>query len=121
MNIKLNALLVSIAVMMLLGFRAEAATWAGAPVSILELPDPGHNCIFFTLTNVSEADPAFPGNPWMAIPASQIGFQQMYELLLRVKLGGGAIGVVTSGAAAPGCTPLDSSRPIVGVTYLSVS
>jgi hypothetical protein len=123
MNTKISIysrVLLASAVTMLLAFRIEAATiWEKARVSILELPDPGHDCVFFTLVNVHEADPAFPGSPWIAIPASQNGFQQMYDLLLRAKLGGGgSVGVVTSGAAASSCMGLGSSQPIVGVSYL---
>ena len=69
------------------------------------------------LVNVAEADPAFPASPWIAIPVSQNGFQQMYDLLLRSKLGG-TVGVVTSGAAASGCADPSSNQPIVGVNYL---
>jgi hypothetical protein len=98
--------------------RAEAGLWEKATVSTLELPDPGHNCVFFTLVNNNEADPAFPGSPWFAIPVSQNGFLQMYDLLLRSKLDKIPIGVVTSGTAATGCTAIGSSQPIVGVTYL---
>jgi hypothetical protein len=113
-----SRVLLAAAVMTLFALRIEAATsWEKARVSILELPDPGHDCVFFTLVGVNEADPAFPGRPWIAIPVSQNGFQQMYDLLLRSKLGG-TVGVVTSGAAAPGCTPLGSNQLIVGVTYL---
>jgi hypothetical protein len=121
MNAK-NGLLVIVAMagMSLLGYRADAAAWEKASVSILELPDPTHNCIFFTLRDVDEADPAIPGSPWFAIPASQNGFLEMYNLLLRSKVDGLQIGVVTSGAPAPGCTAISNTQPIVGITYLYI-
>jgi hypothetical protein len=48
-----------------------------ANVLVLELPDPNHNCIFFTLVDVAEADPSIPGSPWFAIPMSQNGSSEM--------------------------------------------
>jgi hypothetical protein len=122
MNAKRGLLAIAaMAAMSLLGYRAEAVTvWKNATVLILELPDPTHNCIFFTLFDIVEADPVIPGSPWFAIPASQNGFLEMYNLLLRSKIDGLQIGVVTSGAPAAGCTAISNSQPIVGITYLYI-
>jgi hypothetical protein len=120
MNAKRSLLaFAAVAVMTLVGSRAEAeATWKNANVLILELPDPNHNCIFFTLVDVAEADPAIPGSPWFAIPVSQNGSSEMYNLLLRSKIDGLHISVATSGAPAAGCTAITNTQPIVGITYL---
>lgn len=120
MNAKRSLLVVAaMALMTLIGSRAEAETsWENAKVSVLELPDPNHNCIFFTLVNVAQADPTIPGSPWFAIPMSQNGSSEMYNLLLRSKLEGLPISVVTSGAPAAGCTAISNTQPIVGITYL---
>ena len=119
MNTKRSLLVIAaMALMTLSGPRAEAeASWKQS-VMILELPDPNHNCIFFTLFDVAEADPSIPGSPWFAIPMSQNGSSEMYNLLLRSKLEGLPIGVVTSGAPAAGCTAISNTQPIVGITYL---
>jgi hypothetical protein len=120
MNAKRSLLVIAaMALMTLTGSRAEAETsWKNANVSVLELPDPNHNCIFFTLVDVVEADPSIPGSPWFAIPLSQNGSAEMYNLLLRSKVHGLQIGVVTSGAPAAGCTAISNTQPIVGITYL---
>ena len=120
MNTKRSLLVIAaMALMTLSGPRAEAeASWENAIVSVLELPDPNHNCIFFTLVDVAEADPSIPGSPWFAIPMSQNGSLEMYDLLLRSKIEGLPIGVVTSGAPAAGCTAISNTQPIVGITYL---
>ena len=98
--------------------HSGAEVWDHALLSTVELPDASHNCIFFKLQNVPQADGAFPNNPWMAIPATQVGFAQMYDVLVRQKSGGRfTLGVVTSGAAAPGCASANFSE-IVGVTYI---
>ncbi len=122
MNTKRSLLVIAaMAAMSLIGSRAEAAAvWKNANVYILELPDPNHNCIFFTLFDVVEADPAIPGSPWFAIPVSQNGYSEMYNLLLRSKVDGLHIGVVTSGAPAAGCTAISNTQPIVGITYLYI-
>ena len=119
MNAKRSLLVIAaMALTALIGSRAEAeASWKQS-VMILELPDPNHNCIFFTLFDVAEADPSIPGSPWFAIPMSQNGSSEMYNLLLRSKLEGLPIGVVTSGAPAAGCTAISNTQPIVGITYL---
>jgi hypothetical protein len=119
MNAKRSLLVIAaMALTTLIGSRAEAeASWKQS-VMILELPDPNHNCIFFTLFDVAEADPSIPGSPWFAIPMSQNGSSEMYNLLLRSKLEGLPIGVVTSGAPAAGCTAISNTQPIVGITYL---
>ena len=120
MNTKRSLLVIAaMALMTLIGSRAEAETsWKNASVLILELPDPNHNCIFFTLFDIEQADPAIPGSPWFAIPMSQNGSSEMYNLLLRSKTEGLPIGVVTSGAPAAGCTAISNTQPIVGITYL---
>jgi hypothetical protein len=120
MNAKGSLLVIAaMALMTLIGSRAEAETsWENARVLVLELPDPNHNCIFFTLVNVAQADPTIPGSPWFAIPMSQNGSSEIYNLLLRSKLDGLPIGVVTSGAPAAGCTAISNTQPIVGITYL---
>lgn len=122
MDAKRSLLVIAaMAVMSLIGSRAEAITaWKDATVLILELPDPNHNCIFFTLFDVTEADPAIPGSPWFAIPVSQNGSSEMYNLLLRSKVDRLQIGVVTSGAPAAGCTAISNTQPIVGITYLYI-
>ena len=119
MNAKRSLLVIAaMALTTLIGSRAEAeASWKQS-VMILELPDPNHNCIFFTLFDVAEADPSIPGSPWFAIPMSQNGSSEMYNLLLRSKTEGLPIGVVTSGAPAAGCTAISNTQPIVGITYL---
>src|SRR5271155_5649542 len=120
MSAKRSLLVIAaMASMTLIGSRAEAETaWKNANVLILELPDPKHNCIFSTLFDVAEADPAIPGSPWFAIPLSQNGSSEMYNLLLRSKVDGLHIGVVTSGAPAAGCTAISNTQPIVGISYL---
>lgn len=88
-----------------------AATWTGiacanqqwtATVQQLQPPLSNQDCVFFTLTGVSQADPISAGSPWFAVPSTQTGFNQVYATLLAAKVSGGTLLVSTSGALAGG-------------------
>lgn len=82
---------------------APAQTWQGPlAVSVVWPPDATRSCAFFQLKGAPQANPAFPGVPWFAIPMSNVGFHEQYALLLSVALNNHPISVATSGQAACG-------------------
>ena len=97
-------------------FPATATTWDSYSVGSIQMPDATRNCVFFELVGVSEADPAVPSNPWMAIRATQNGYSQIVAFLLWARAIGTPIGVVTTGAASGGgCS---ANGPMVGVSSI---
>jgi hypothetical protein len=59
----------------------------------------------FTLVGVLTADPIVNQVPWIAIPAEQTGFAQIFAFLLWAKATGTPVNVTTTGALAGGtCT-----------------
>jgi hypothetical protein len=59
-------------------------------------------CTFFQLFGTSEADPAFPGAPWFALPKAGSNFEELFSMLLSAKLAGKAIDVTTDGTTSCG-------------------
>ncbi len=94
----------------------QAVSWSGYQIAQFEAPDPARPCLFFTLVGVSQADPAFPNDPWFAISENQSGYWEIYGMLLSAKTKGIAVTITTSGgAAAPECVNQGSH---VGVNYI---
>ncbi|SRR5258706_10278177 len=60
------------------------------------------SCLFFRLTNVTQADPINPNSPWFAIPGTLADYAQVYALLLSAKVAGSTVNVITTGSAAGG-------------------
>jgi len=81
---------------------AQAATYLGKAVTILQSPTPTQNCLYFQLSGVAQADPVAPNNPWFAVPSTQNGYSQIYATLLAARVAGTTVGVVTSGNFAGG-------------------
>jgi hypothetical protein len=72
--------------------------------AIAQFQPPNYNvdCVWFTLVGVAQADPILPNNPWFGLPRTQIGYSEMYAVLLAAKLGGSTLTVTTTGAVAGG-------------------
>lgn len=83
------------------GLAAANQQWTA---TVLQLQPPVNNedCVFFTLTGVSEADPSDPGSPWFAMPRTQTGFSEVYAALLAAKIAGATVMVSTTGNPAGG-------------------
>ncbi len=58
----------------------------GKSVSVLEAAD--SSCIFFQLTDVTEANPAVPSGVWFGIDKNQGSAKEMYALVLGARLSG---------------------------------
>lgn len=86
-------------------FRTDTAN-AGqsytAPIALVQSPNYGEDCVWFTLVGVPQADPLVPNNPWFALSRSQTGYSEIYSIILAAKLSGALLNVVTTGAAAGG-------------------
>jgi hypothetical protein len=67
------------------------------------MPPDYRDCVFFQLVGVSVPDPGVSTSPWIAIPRSQVGFKEIYALLLWAKGSGTNITVETSGEAVASC------------------
>src|SRR5262245_7893627 len=50
-----------------------ATVWVDKTVAQLQSYVVGGDCLYFTLTGVTEADPVFPGSAWFAISRTQGG------------------------------------------------
>lgn len=90
---------------------AAALMWSGASyanqqwtamVQQLQPPLSNQDCVYFTLTGVSQADPVSAGSAWFAIPSTQTGFSEVYAALLAAKISGATVMVSTSGNFAGG-------------------
>ena len=93
-----------------------ATTWESYQVGRIQMPDAYRNCIFFQLVGVAEADPSVPGNPWIAVPATENGYSQIVAFLLWARATQTPIGVVTSGVPSTGgCS---SASAIVGISNI---
>jgi len=73
-----------------------------AMITFLGPPTATHDCVYFTLSGVSQADPLVPNNAWFAMPSSHYGFAMVYAALLSAKISGTTLQVVTTGALAGG-------------------
>lgn len=65
---------------------ASSAVWSSKLIANLQPPSPASDCVVLTLAGVSEADPINSGSPWIAIPRSTTGFDELYAGLLAAKL-----------------------------------
>ena len=78
------------------------ATYTSKTIAEIQPPQVGHDCIYFRLDGVAQADPAVPNGPYFAMPRTHIGFKEIYPLLLAAYLNGTPVSVRTSGAAVGG-------------------
>lgn len=85
------------------GSAALASIHISMPVAILFPGDTTRDCVFFTLSGVTQADPASPSSPWFAIPRSHPNFKEQYALLLAARLSGTPVDVETTGTLLGGC------------------
>lgn len=83
-------------------------------VSQVLMPD-HRDCVFFNRVGVSEASPAIPGNPWIAIHRSHQGFREIFAFLLWAKGSGTPVAVTTTGSVSTGC---NASENIVGLMQI---
>ena len=68
------------------------------------------NCVYFTLKDVSEADPVTPGNHWFAFKADAPGSDHLMSLLLMSHATGETLKVTTAGAEVCGYASVDTIR-----------
>ena len=110
-----NSVKVVLAFSLLMTVNTRATTWTNQQIAAI-LPPDSRNCVMFTLVGVSTADPIVNQVPWIAIPAEQTGFSQVYAFLLWAKASGTLVNVITSGALAGGtCT---AGGNVVGLTQV---
>jgi hypothetical protein len=86
----------------LLANMAMSAQNYTALIAQVQSPNYNEDCVWFTLVGVPQADPILPNSPWFALPRTQIGYSEIYAILLAAKLSGSSLNVVTTGAAAGG-------------------
>jgi hypothetical protein len=94
--------LASLAVNAMLADVAMSAQNYTAPIAQIQSPNYNEDCVWFTLVGVPQADPILPNSPWFALPRTQVGYSEIYSILLAAKLSGSSVNVVTTGAAAGG-------------------
>jgi hypothetical protein len=81
--------------------NAALAEHFNKTISLLEVSD--SPCIFFQLTDVTQANPVVPNGVWFAIDKNQGNAKEMYALLLSVKMSGSSLArVLTSGEVVCG-------------------
>jgi hypothetical protein len=76
---------------------SASGPYVGATITVIQTPTPTANCFYFMLAGVGEADPVAPGNAWFAVPSTQIGFAQLYAIVIAAKLAGNPVSVATAG------------------------
>jgi hypothetical protein len=80
---------------------AHAADWT-ATVEWIQSLSIAQDCVYFTLTGVSQTDPAIPANSWFAIPRDQYGAKDAYAMLLTARATGARVRVTTTGGTICG-------------------
>lgn len=86
-----------------LGLPALAAqSWLNRSVLEIQPPRPTRDCIYFRVGDVTVADPLVPGGPYFALRPDEVGFKEIYVLLLTAYTAGTTVSVKTSGVAAGG-------------------
>jgi hypothetical protein len=93
----MNFRIVLYAVLLIATTSAQAAQDWTAAVEYIQSTSILQDCLYFTLTGVTEADPATPSNPYFAIPRSQYGAKDAYAMLLTARAAGARIRVTTTG------------------------
>jgi hypothetical protein len=85
-------------------FAEPVMSEQGYTAQIAQFQPPNYNedCVWFSLVGVAQADPILPNNPWFGLPRTQIGYSEMFAVLLAAKMSGSTLYVVTTGAAAGG-------------------
>ncbi|KOR33466.1 hypothetical protein TI05_00855 [Achromatium sp. WMS3] len=84
----------------------STVTYAGGQnhkgyLSYLHGPDTRH-CLFFTMKNVSQADPVVKNNPWFALSMQHFAYATISSFLLAAYLSNEQIVVATTGKMACG-------------------
>jgi len=88
---------------------AQQTNKGPAIVTIVVPPDAARPCAFFQLQGVLQADPAFPNQPWFAIPMTNVGFHEEYALLLSAAFNNHPILAISfTGQAACGYVQVDA-------------
>lgn len=88
----------------LAGPANAATTHTNHAVARIEAPDPGRDCLFFTLDGVSNSEAAVAqNNPWFAVPRSHPGFKEIYAAILMARATGAPLTVITTGQAESTC------------------
>ena len=62
-------------------------------VAEIQPPQAGHDCIYFRLLGVVQADPVLPNNPYLALPRTHVGFKEIYALLLAAYMNSTTVSV----------------------------
>jgi hypothetical protein len=79
-----------------------AADWT-AQVGQVQSTSLGADCVYFTLSGISVADPSLGNNSsWFAIPRSQYGAKDAYAMLLTARATGVQVRVTTTGTTICG-------------------
>jgi hypothetical protein len=88
---------------------ATAQTTHGPTVvSVVFPPDVARPCAFFQLQGVPQADPVAPGQPWFAIPMTNVGYHEQFALVLTAAFNNRPIVVATTGQADCGFAQVSS-------------
>jgi len=82
--------------------NSMAADYYAKGIVAIETPSQAHNCLYFMLRDVTQADPVVPNNPWFAVPATQNGYKEMYAMLLTAWVTGKSVSARTTGTVAGG-------------------
>ncbi|WP_116809915.1 hypothetical protein [Steroidobacter cummioxidans] len=85
-----------------LSLPVHAVEHVNKRVLFLQSTSSAHDCFFFVLEGVSQADPVKPGDMWFAFPRSQFGSKDAYAMLLAAKLTDTSVTVHTEGQMACG-------------------
>jgi hypothetical protein len=100
MNTK-TILMAAIAGMLFFDQVALSAQYTSTVYQV-QAPNFNRDCLYFTLSGITQADPINPNSPWFAVPRTQIGYSELYAMLLAAKLSGASISAGTTGAVAGG-------------------
>jgi hypothetical protein len=78
-----------------------------SPIAALISPGATSQCALFKLLGVAQADPVVPGQPWFALPMSNVGFHEQFAVLLTAAFNNHAIFLQTTGQATCGFAQVD--------------
>lgn len=108
-SLRVRIIRIGLALSMLMASSAGLAVeHSGKEVSLVHSPTMGHECVFFLLAGVAQADPAAPGVAWFAVHKTHPGFKELTAILVSARLTKERVTVYTNGNHACGVAAVDA-------------
>lgn len=82
-------------------------------IAELQPPQAAHDCVYIRLAGVTQADPLTPGGAYFALPRTQVGFNEVYALVLSAYVSGTPVSIRTTSSLVGG-----ECGAYIGITWL---